>query len=154
MENELITIDDRKLIIPSSLSDLCVEGDTASETVHFRIPKTYDGNDLSIYPCYISFENASKQRDRYHVNDLTVEDDYITFSWKIDGRVSKSAGALKFVILFEKVEGDKITYSWSTTPATVKVLAGIKVDGTIIEDHPTILQSMLQRLADLEARIK
>lgn len=83
--DEVITIDNdlRTIIIPASITLLGVVSDENVQTLHFQMPKTYKGLDLSEFAIRINYMNANNVGDTYAVDDS-----------EISGEISYSHGQL------------------------------------------------------------
>lgn len=76
-----------------------VESDEKSDRMYFQCPKIVGDNvDLSKLKLYVNFENANKERDNYFVNDVTVSEGNILFSWLFSRKVTKYKGDVKFIV--------------------------------------------------------
>ena len=81
--DEVITIDNdlRTIIIPASITLLGVESDENVQTLHFQMPKTYKGLDLSEFAIRINYMNANNVGDTYAVDDSEISGENIVFTW-------------------------------------------------------------------------
>ena len=87
----------------------------------------------------------------YHCEDVEVDGEDITFSWKLTGNVFKNPGFILFKMYAKKTETDPNTV-FNTTPAIGTVLATIP-DGTeeIKEEYPDVIAQIFDRLDALES---
>lgn len=132
-----------------------VESDEKSDRMYFQCPKIVGDNvDLSKLKLYVNFENANKERDNYFVNDVTVSEGNILFSWLFSRKVTKYKGDVKFIVCAKKPE-DSLTLEWSTTVAKGLSLEGIEVElsdeeQSIASDYLIQLEKELSSLAETE----
>lgn len=132
-----------------------VESDEKSDRMYFQCPKIVGDNvDLSKLRLYVNFENANKERDNYFVDDVTVSEGNILFSWLFSRKVTKYKGDVKFIVCAKKSE-DNLTLEWNTTVAKGLSLEGIEVELSdeeqlIASDYLIQLEKELSALAESE----
>lgn len=132
-----------------------VESDEKSDRMYFQCPKIVGDNvDLSKLRLYVNFENANKERDNYFVDDVTVSEGNILFSWLFSRKVTKYKGDVKFIVCAKKSE-DNLTLEWNTTVAKGLSLEGIEVElsdeeQSIASDYLIQLEKELSALAETE----
>lgn len=132
-----------------------VESDEKSDRMYFQCPKIVGDNvDLSKLRLYVNFENANKERDNYFVDDVTVNEGNILFSWLFSRKVTKYKGDVKFIVCAKKSE-DSLTLEWNTTVAKGLSLEGIEVELSdeeqlIASDYLIQLEKELSALAETE----
>lgn len=132
-----------------------VESDEKSDRMYFQCPKIVGDNvDLSKLKLYVNFENANKERDNYFVDDVTVNEGNILFSWLFSRKVTKYKGDVKFIVCAKKSE-DNLTLEWNTTVAKGLSLEGIEVElsdeeQSIASDYLIQLEQELSALAETE----
>jgi hypothetical protein len=132
-----------------------VESDEKSDRMYFQCPKIVGDNvDLSKLKLYVNFENANKERDNYFVDDVTVNEGNILFSWLFSRKVTKYKGDVKFIVCAKKSE-DNLTLEWNTTVAKGLSLEGIEVELSdeeqlIASDYLIQLEKELSALAESE----
>jgi hypothetical protein len=123
--------------------------------MYFQCPKIVGDNvDLSKLKLYVNFENANKERDNYFVDDVTVSEGNILFSWLFSRKVTKYKGDVKFIVCAKKSE-DNLTLEWNTTVAKGLSLEGIEVElsdeeQSIASDYLIQLEKELSALAETE----
>ena len=87
----------REISVPETYRIIGVESDEDVERVWFKCPKIVgDSIDLSTLFIYVNYENASGEKDRYYCDDMSVDGDYITFSWLISRKCAKAKGIVRF----------------------------------------------------------
>lgn len=133
-----------------------VQYDHNSERLTFEIPRYIEEHDMSqcnrVEVHYLNTGTAGRKSDVYPVEDMAVseeDDNKVEFSWLVSQNATKIAGSLNFVVKFKCMEGELITYSWSTT-----VFSGIKVgdgfDNTpdVAEQYSDVLENWLKTIID------
>lgn len=155
----VITIDSdtRQISIPKELYNVGVTGDHVCETIYFKLPRYFDGKDLSEHTCVIRFINAGSEygeTDKNDIVDLTIDDEFITFGWKIDNRVTRYKGIIEFTVQFETKNNNIIEYQWQTTPAQLNILAGLNIEKTITEKDDILFRSLTNQIDSLQDQVK
>ena len=121
-----IDAETRKITVPETYKILGVESDEDSERVYFRAPRIVgDKIDLATLGLRINYQNANSQKDSYPVDDLTVENEFITFSWLLSRKAVAYKGAVKFIVCAVRIgDNAEISNEWNTTLASAEVLEG------------------------------
>lgn len=160
-EELVIDAESRTITVPSSERLFGVTGDMNIERKYFRCPKIVGDNvDLSTHQIFIAYVYTETESGSifpsigvapYHCEDMEVDGEDITFSWKLTGNVFKNPGFILFKMYAKKTETDPNTV-FNTTPAIGTVLATIP-DGTeeIVEEHPDVIAQIFDRLDALES---
>lgn len=132
-----IDAETRKITVPESYKILGVESDKDVERVYFKCPKVVgDGIDLSTLGLRINYQNADGQKDSYPVDDLTVENEFITFSWLLSRKAVAYKGTVKFIVCAVRTGDDgMVRNEWNTTIASAEVLEGLEADFSGIPDE-------------------
>lgn len=142
----------RTIAIPRDGVVLGVVGDKNTNRVNFQMIRYYNGIDMSEYICRVHYINASGDGNYYTVDDLTIEEDTMLFTWLVDLPATVSVGDVQFVVKMVKLDGDVITNSFSTTIASAKVLEGIDVVESV---SPEAVQDLLEHIkADTDAYVE
>ncbi len=151
----IINPDTRKINIPQELYNIGVVSDNNAEMVNIRIPRYFDGCDFSTRTCTISYNNALKERGVYTVREIKVEEDSLLLSWYISNKVTKKSGKVYFVVEFKKEidERGMLSYSWSTLPAELNVLAGLDDNIVIDESDISLYRSLLLSIQSTDRRV-
>jgi hypothetical protein len=136
---DLLVIDQntRQINIPGSELILGVESDTHSERKWFLCPRMV-GNELDLASCFfrVNFRNANGDIDSYLVDDVTVVDDNLLFSWELSRKVTLYQGQVKFVVCAARPGGNGVaSVEWNTTQASGMVLVGLEPDSTMVENQ-------------------
>ena len=140
----IIDKDLRTIIIPSSVKNLGVESDDDVLRLKFSMPRMYGDVDLSDFSIYINYMNAKNTGDVYVVDDKTIADDTITFSWLV-GRVALAyKGNVRFIVCMKKHDDDSnVIQEYNTTIASLPVLEGLETGETVIQQNPDIIEMLL-----------
>ena len=137
----IIDKDLRIITIPSSVKNLGVESDDDVLRLKFSMPRMYGDVDLSDFSIYINYMNAKNTGDVYVVDDKTIADDTITFSWLV-GRVALAyKGSVRFIVCMKLYDSamEKVIKEYNTTIASLPVLEGLETSEAAIEQNPDIL---------------
>lgn len=149
---EYCTVDDdtRLVTIPDKYKKLGVESDEKAKRIWFRFPKLVGNNgvDLSAIGVRVNFRNANGEGDIYIVEDLTMDGDYVTFSWELTRKVTAYKGNVSFVVCAVKSNTDGTTKNeWNTTlNKECEVLEGLEVTEQIEQENPDIIEYILANL--------
>ena len=145
----VIDLDTRQINIPKTIVALGVESDDDVHRLRFRMPKTYTGTDLSDLKIRINYMNANNEPDIYPVDDKTVSNDHIEFSWLVGDHALAYKGNVNFIVCMKEVgDGDTVLREFNTTVATLPVLEGLEVDAVPIEGELSDLLTSLQTQID------
>lgn len=149
---EYCTVDDntRLVTIPDKYKKLGVESDEKAKRIWFRFPKFVGNNgvDLSAIGVRVNYRNANGDGDIYIVEDLTMDGDYVTFSWELTRKVTAYKGNVSFVVCAVKSANDgTIKNEWNTTlNKECEVLEGLEVTEQIAQENPDIIEYILANL--------
>lgn len=135
-----ITTKTRKLVLS--------QGDHNSERYTFEIPRIVEGHDMTLCNhIEIHYDNISGNtnevfEDFYVINDATVNDNTLQFSWLISGNATRLAGNLQFWINFSCTdENNEIIYAWGTdTFKSVRVLENNRNTQAVTATFPDVLE--------------
>ena len=152
--------DTRKISVPYSETTFGVMTDKDSERKYFRCPRIVGDNlDLSLHKIYISYVSTNSNiikelpdaDGKYWCDDVAVDGDYITFSWKLSGNVFKTPGFVAFKVLACTNDGDIDKTRWNTAPAYGTILMTVPDGDDIAERYPDIVTQLLERMDAVEA---
>lgn len=149
---EYCTVDDdtRLVTIPDKYKNFGVESDEKAKRVWFRFPKLVGNNgiDLSAISVRVNFRNANGDGDIYMVEDLTVDGDYVIFSWELSRKVTAYKGHISFVVCAVKSSTTGVVKNeWNTTlNKDCEVLEGLEVTEQIAQENPDIIEYILANL--------
>lgn len=153
----IIDPDTRTITVPPEYQLLGVENDKRVERIYFQCPKLVgDNQDLSQdYQLFINYQNANGDPDAYHIDDMSVEEDNITFSWLLEENVTKYKGSIKFAFGAIK-PGDELLdpdkNRWNTTINTdCTCLIGLKCTQQVSESNPDALAQIWAAIDELIA---
>lgn len=131
-------------------------GDGQSERVTFRIPRYYDGHDLSACDqIWINWKNAGGTEGTYLVEDRETEGEMLAFSWLLSAAACSTEGVLAFSIHFADLGSDgEILYRWSTRRIDRMVVAPTLSGGSgdYAPEHITVDVNAL--LSAVEEKVK
>lgn len=156
----VIDAPNRKIIVPDSESVFGVETDKDVERKYFRCPRIVGDNiDLSQHKIYVVYVTAKDVKGtffpdivngKYWCDDVTVDGDYITFSWKLSDNVMSKAGIIAFKILAVTTENGTEKTRWNTAPAYGTVLMTVPDGEGVEERYPDIITQLLERMDAVE----
>lgn len=136
----------RTIAIPENGVVLGVVGDKNVNRVNFQMPRYYNGFDMSAFKCRVNYINANEDLNFYDVEDLTIIDDSIYFTWLVDGTAAAYIGETTFVVRLYRTEGTKVIQNFYTTYNHATVLEGLQIDETATdtEDFRLHFQRLLE----------
>ena len=147
----------RTIIVPPEYQLFGVENDKRTERLYFQCPKIVgDNQDLSRdYQLFINYQNANGDPDAYHIEDMEVDGDNITFSWLLEENVTKYRGNIQFafgaIIPGDETE-DPDKNRWNTTINTdCTCLVGLKCTQQVAESNPDALVQIWAAIDELKA---
>lgn len=156
----VIDAETRTINIPASETLFGVKGDKNIERKYFRCPRIVGDNiDLSTHLIYIAYVYAESNSGSifpsigiqpYHCDDVAVDGDDITFSWKLSDHVFQSAGFIAFKMYAKEKEDSPYTV-FNTAPALGTVLYTIG-DGveSVASEHPDIINQLLAEMESVQ----
>lgn len=108
---------------------LSVAREHYAETVYFRVPRYFDGVDLSRTACVVEYINANNDNRIAPIlqKDIVSEPGYMIFGWCLHGDATRTAGTIRFAIRFYSIDLNTkaFTYSLRTQLASGKILYGM-----------------------------
>lgn len=153
--NDCLMIDAEGRItnIPNTEILLGVETDQDVERKYFKCPRIVGDNiDLSELQLMVKYQNAEGRKDKYPVDDVTINGSYIEFSWLLSDKVLAADGDVYFAVQAVRTEDDgTIKNCWNTTLASGKVLETLHVDDLDYyeeEQARDVLTQLLQLMDD------
>lgn len=158
-ETEVCTIDavTRTISVPEQLRLFGVENDKRVERIYFHCPKIVgDNQDLSKdYQLFMNYQNANGDPDAYHIQDMEVDGDNITFSWLLEENVTKYRGSIQFAfgaIIPGGEAEDPDKNRWNTTINTdCACLVGLECTQQVAESNPDALAQIWAAIDELKA---
>lgn len=146
----------RTIIVPPEYQLFGVENDKRVERLYFQCPKIVgDNQDLSQnYQLFMNYQNANGDPDAYHIEDMEVDGDNITFSWLLEENVTKYRGNIQFAF-GAIIPGDEAGYPdknrWNTTINTdCTCLVGLKCTQQVAESNPDALVQIWAAIDELK----
>lgn len=144
----------RKITIPSSITTLGVESDDDVLRLNFEVPQIYCDEDLSEYEFRINYMNAKNEGDVYVVDDVSIQDKVVSFSWLVGRTALIYKGNVSFIVCMKKVRADGVVLNeLNTTTASLPVLEGLETGAQVVQEYPDALETMLLRLDVQDERI-
>ena len=138
---------------PARGNVLGVQDDNNVNHINFKIPRYYNGIDLSTFTIKINYKNALGTINSYFVDDLMFGTDTMTFSWLVSKEVTALTGTVKFVVkLFTTLNGE-INKFFSTAIAEGVVLPSISVEDETLIPTPEIRTNLEQEILLLKERV-
>lgn len=144
----VIDVDRREIIIPSTVPNLGVTSDDDVNVVPFKMPATYCNADLSKFEFRINYLNASGEPDVYDVNDVSIEDGIVTFSWLVGRHAAKYKGDVKFSVCCKEVDATsgKVLREFNTAVASRPILEGLETGEQAIAEYNDIFEQWKAQL--------
>lgn len=149
-ENEtdicIINPDTRTIDVPSKWRFLGVTSDEKSKRVPFKCPRYVDDIDLMDYSLYINYENADGTKDAHHITDVTLDGDFITFTWLLSRQVTAYKGDVHYILCAKIVEDTEIINEWNTVPAVGTVSEGLEATSQIVDRDEDVIEQILMEI--------
>lgn len=150
--NDVVVIDNdlRTIIIPASITLLGVESDENVQTLHFQMPKTYKGLDLSEFAIRINYMNANNVGDTYAVDDSEISGENIVFTWTVGRVACMYKGNTKFIVCLKKKDvSGNVLKEFNTSLASLPVLEGLETTEAVVAENPDIIEQILTKIEKL-----
>lgn len=150
--DKVITIDNdlRKITIPASITLLGVVSDENVQTLHFQMPKTYKGLDLSEFAIRINYMNANNVGDTYAVDDSEISGENIVFTWTVGRVACMYKGNTKFIVCLKKKDvSGNVLKEFNTSLASLPVLEGLETTEAVVAENPDIIEQILTKIEKL-----
>ena len=144
----------RIISVPAEYKELGVESDEKVTRVKFQCPKIVEDNiDLTEYNLYINYRNAGNRLNSYLVEDATVTNDTINFSWLLSRHVTESPGTISYIVCAKKSDYTGVINEWNTKVATGTVGVGLEATEEIEEQNIDIIEQILRSIVELENKV-
>lgn len=138
----------RIITIPKVKNVFGIKGDIEVNRLTFSLPRYYSGFDMSEFSVRVNYVNANKEANYYDADDVTSDEENITFSWLMGSDVTAYAGDVKFSIKLYKKQDSKVVKVFNTKSGSGTVYEGLDVEDTVTpEEQQTLLEQ-------IEAEIK
>lgn len=123
----ILTIDEdlRIISIPNLAVVIGAEGDKDVNRIYFKMSRWYRGTDLAAFKPRINYTNAAGKPYYYDAEDLTIEDDNLTFSWLIRAQAAQVSGTVEFSVCLREYAGTDLMAEFNTTTASMTCLKSI-----------------------------
>ena len=145
-----VDLDIRTITVPDILKNIGVSGDNNAETIYFKVSDTFDGIPLNDMTVYIQFQNANKEYYSSKTTDISHDiPGFLTVGWKIDHRLTRYAGKVKFQLQFTAQD-----YVLNTTPAELNILEGLNISTEAPDPSETVIEQFNRRLGDIENALR
>lgn len=143
----VISNDLRTISIPPTVPNLGVESDNDVLQLQFKMPRYIGDIDLSTFGIRINYVNASGESDVYTVRDPQATTDYISFSWLVGPTATRYKGETRFNVCLVTLNADGyVEREFNTTVATMKVLEGLEVDESLVEEYSDLIEQWRREL--------
>ena len=129
-DDNLSYVDDLKYVTVDP-NQINVTQETHSQYIPFRIPRYYDGIDLSQMSFQVHYVNSNNEENRSSPINIQANQKYIKFGWLVDANVTAVAGDVKFEI---EARGTTAagTYVWKTRPnGRINVIESLSGSGMV-----------------------
>ena len=143
----------RTIHTPSRGNIIGVQGDNNVNHINFKMPRYYNGIDLSTFTIKINYKNALGTINSYFVDNLIFGTDTMTFSWLVSKEVTLLTGTVEFVVKLFTTLNDEINKFFSTAIAEGVVLPSISVEDETIIPTPEIRTNLEQEILLLKERV-
>ena len=118
------TIDEnlRTINIPKGHDILGVKGDKGVHLIKFKIPRYYNGIDLSEFTIGVNYSRNSEETNKEIISLSYIFNSYICFDWWVPSELYEEESTVDLSITFVSEKLDKI---FNTTTASLQVLNSI-----------------------------
>lgn len=133
----------RIITIPKIKNVFGIKGDIEVNRLTFSLPRYYSGFDMSEFSVRVNYVNANKEANYYEADDVTPDEENITFSWLMGSDVTAYAGDVKFSIKLYKKQDSKVVKVFNTKSGVGTVYEGLDVEETVTpEEQQTLLEKI------------
>lgn len=140
------TIDELKNITMDS-SQINITQEDNSQYIPFRMPRYYDGIDLSMMNIFIRYSRSTSSNEGYTSEVVNVQrnSQYIRFGWLVNNTITSKVGDIRFQIEatgnINKTSSDgqvtSVKYKWMTKPVgKISIIQGLIGSDSEIEVVP------------------
>jgi hypothetical protein len=128
---------------------VAVQNEVNSNTIIFTLPrKTIDNIDLSVYHCYVDYENAKKENNRVSLESPLITNESITYTWILDNAATSVSGDFFIQITFEGTN-----FIWKSEKGKFAILDSIEFGKRVQSEYPLFLNQLLEQIDDIEERV-
>lgn len=133
----------RIITIPKTKNVFGIKGDIEVNRLTFSLPRYYSGFDMSEFNVRVNYVNANKEANYYEADDVTPDEENVTFSWLMGSDVTAYAGDVKFSIKLYKKQDSKVVKVFNTKSGVGTVYEGLDVEETVTpEEQQTLLEKI------------
>lgn len=133
----------RLIAVPTSGNVIGVVGDKNTNRVNFKMVRYYNGFDMSTFEVRVNYKNVNGDTNYYPVVDVTIEDDYILFTWLVESDMCVEEGTGTFSVrMLKTTEDGTVLQEFNTTTATGKILPTIDAYDKGIESNVDLLNRL------------
>lgn len=152
-EGYIVVNEDRTISVPDSLRRLGVQYDHNIETVTFKCPRFWDGNDMSQMKVYVNYLRPDGVKGQYLTQNLEVSGDIMTFDWVISNNATRVKGMLSFLVCIVQTneDGMEVQHWNSELNQECYISEGMECQETTILGYPDIITHLLVRMEETEA---
>lgn len=157
--NFIVDENSRIITVPQNGNVFGVTGDMNVNRVIFSLPRYYSGFDMSEFSARVNYVNANGDANYYEADDVTGNEENVTFSWLMGSDVTAYVGDVLFSIKLYKKQNSKITNAFNTAISKGSVLTGLDVEAYVSPEHQqTILEKIDsyadEKMAEIESTIE
>ena len=138
VDNKISTIDENKNIKLSD-SQINLTQESNSQYIPFKMPRYYDGFDLSTATLSVYWVNEIGSGSAAAPVNVSYDDEYIYFAWLVDSGVTRYTGAVKFEIqargTITSDSGLSSSYVWKSRSGEISVLQALEYNEIIEPDE-------------------
>ena len=141
----VIDWDSRKIIIPSSVTNIGVSSDDKTKRLKFKMPRYYDDLDLSKFEIRVNYMNALMSGDMNKIKeDIAVSEEEIRFSWRVGRFAMVYKGDVRFNVCLKKIQGSgenaEVIEELNTEVTSLPVLEGLETLEQITQRYPDLVE--------------
>lgn len=124
-----------------------VRGDAQSNLLTFKVPRMFDGVDLSTKTAAIRYQNAAGTTSRSYGLNKQADEAYVTFGWLLSSNVAAQDGTVKYQLEFSDGGG----YVWQTTLSSLTVAPGLADE--VQPENPENPNWIQEVFAEIDAKV-
>lgn len=150
-----ITVVERKIMIPNVLQNIAVQNDENSETVLWKLPRYFDGHDLSKYSVFLkTIMPQNGGRDDIPWSNTTIDSSAINWHWTLKPPQTSFNGKMELQVYVIGTTPDGKPFKWETDDsASVNIMRSLDAEPTI-PTSPSIMDDFLKEIAAIAAKAK
>ena len=125
----------RIITIPDKGDVIGVIGDNNTNRINFRMPRYYNGFDMSVFLIMVSYLTPDGHVNYYEVTDIINDDEYLYFSWLVSYDVTQYSGEIYFSVKMVVIDGEQIKQIFNTTIGKGYILDTIQTEYVKPDQH-------------------